>query len=182
MFLDGKGSATLAAYRIVKKKLVAQRTPSSPIEQIGQRSAKGIEASLALQLTDRFGIDANGTVLDADFDDFISGGTSYTGNTPPNVPEVAANLSLYWTPTDALRANASLRYVGRTFSDNANGYRVPGYAVVDAGLTYALTPNLAANLRVYNLFDKDYATTTYNDEQWILGRPRSIDVSVTAHF
>ena len=182
MFLDGKGSATLAAYRIVKKKLVAQRTPSSPIEQIGQRSAKGIEASLTLQLTDRFGIDANGTVLDADFDDFISGGTNYTGNTPPNVPEVAANLSVYWTLIDALRANASLRYVGRSFSDNANSYRVPGYAVVDAGLTYALTPNLAANLRVYNLFDEDYATTTYNDEQWILGRPRSIDISVTAHF
>jgi len=182
MFLDGKGSATLAAYRIVKKKLVAQQTPTSPIEQIGQRSAKGVEASVTLQLTDRFGIDANGTVLDANFDDFISGGTSYTGNTPPNVPEVAANLSVYWAPIDALRANASLRYVGRSFSDNANSHRVPGYAVVDAGLTYAFTPNLAANLRVYNLFDKDYATTTYNDEQWILGRPRSIDISVTAHF
>lgn len=182
MFLDGKGSATLAAYRIVKKKLVAQQTPTSPIEQIGQRSAKGVEASVTLQLTDRFGIDANGTVLDANFDDFISGGASYTGNTPPNVPEVAANLSVYWTPIDALRANASLRYVGRSFSDNANSHRVPGYAVVDAGLTYAFTPNLAANLRVYNLFDKDYATTTYNDEQWILGRPRSIDISVTAHF
>ena len=182
MFLDGKGSATLAAYRIVKKKLVAQQTPTSAIEQIGQRSAKGVEASVTLQLTDRFGIDANGTVLDANFDDFISGGTSYTGNTPPNVPEVAANLSVYWAPIDALRANASLRYVGRSFSDNANSHRVPGYAVVDAGLTYAFTPNLAANLRVYNLFDKDYATTTYNDEQWILGRPRSIDISVTAHF
>ena len=182
MFLDGKGSATLAAYRIVKKKLVAQQTPTSAIEQIGQRSAKGVEASVTLQLTDRFGIDANGTVLDANFDDFISGGASYTGNTPPNVPEVAANLSVYWAPIDALRANASLRYVGRSFSDNANSYRVPGYAVVDAGLTYAFTPNLAANLRVYNLFDKDYATTTYNDEQWILGRPRSIDISVTAHF
>ena len=182
MFLNGKGSATLAAYRIVKKKLVAQQTPTSAIEQIGQRSAKGVEASVTLQLTDRFGIDANGTVLDANFDDFISGGASYTGNTPPNVPEVAANLSVYWTPIDALRANASLRYVGRSFSDNANSHRVPGYAVVDAGLTYAFTPNLAANLRVYNLFDKDYATTTYNDEQWILGRPRSIDISVTAHF
>lgn len=182
MFLDGKGSATLAAYRIVKKKLVAQRTTNGSIDQVGQRSAKGIEASLTLQLTERFGFDANGTVLDADYDDFISGGDNYTGNTPPNVPEVAANLSLYWTPIDRLRANASLRYVGRTFSDNGNEHRVPGYAVVDAGLTYALTPSLAANLRVYNLFDKDYATTTYNDDQWLLGRPRSIDVSVTAHF
>lgn len=182
VFLNGKGSATLAAYRIVKKKLVAQRTTNGSVDQVGQRSAKGIEASLTLQLTDRFGIDANGTVLDADYDNFTSGNIDYTGNTPPNVPEVAANLSLYWTPIDQLRANASLRYAGRTFSDNGNSNRVPGYAVVDAGLTYALTPNLAANLRVYNLFDKDYATTTYNDEQWILGRPRSVDISVTAHF
>lgn len=182
VFLDGRGSATLAAYRIVKRKLVAQRTPTGPIEQIGQRSAKGIEASLTVQLSDRFGLDANGAVLDAKFDDFVSGGASFSGNTPPNVPEVAANLSLYWTPVDALRATASVRYVGGTFSDNANRYRVPSYAVIDAGLTYALTPNLAAHLRMYNLFDKDYATTTYNDEQWILGRPRSADISVTAHF
>lgn len=182
VFLDGKGSATLAAYRIVKKRLAFQQTPTSDILQIGQRSAKGIEASLTLQLTDRFGIDANGTVLDARYDNFVSAGDIFTGNTPPNVPEVSANLSLYWTPVDRLRANASLRYVGRTFSDNGNEHRVPGYAVVDAGLSYALTPNLGANLRVYNLFDKHYATTTYNDDQWILGRPRSIDISVTAHF
>ena len=182
VFLDGRGSATLAAYRIVKNKLVAQRTPSSPIEQIGQRSAQGIEASLALQLTDRLGLDANATVLDAEFDEFISGGTSFNSNTPPNAPETAANLSLYWSPIDRLRTDATLRYVGRTWSDNANAFRVPGYGVVDAGLSYDVTPNLGASVRVTNVFDKDYATTTYNDEQWLLGRPRSIDVAVTARF
>lgn len=182
LFLGGKGSATLAAYRVVKKHLVAQRTPTSPIEQIGQRSAKGIEATVSLQLSKDFGLSANGTVLDADYDDFISGGTNYSGNTPPGIPETAANLSVYWNPFASLRANASLRYVGRTWSDDANSYRVPGYAVVDAGLTYNISPRLAANLRVYNLLDKDYATATYNDEQWLLGRPRSIDFSVTANF
>ncbi|MDB5706972.1 MAG: TonB-dependent receptor [Sphingomonas bacterium] len=177
-FLDGRGSATLAAYRIVKKNLVAQRTPTSPVEQIGQRSSRGIEASLSFQLPAGFAIDANGTVLDARYDSFISGGTNYTGNTPANVPETAANLWVSWDSRDRLQARLGLRYVGRTFSDDANIFRVPAYAVVDGGVTYGLTKNVAIDVHVYNLLDKDYAITTYNDEQWILGRPRSVDVAV----
>ncbi|MFX8719826.1 hypothetical protein ABTM43_19950, partial [Acinetobacter baumannii] len=69
-----------------------------------------------------------------------------------------------------------------TYSDNANQFRVPGYAVVDGGVSFAVTKNVAANLRVYNLVDKDYATTTYHDEQWLLGRPRSVDFSISARF
>lgn len=180
-FLDGRGSATLAAYRIVKNDLVAQRTPTSPVEQIGQRSSKGVEASLSLQLPSGFSIDANGTVLDANYDDFVSGGVRYTGNTPPGVPETAGNLWVTWQG-HGLRAQAGLRYVGRRFSDDANQFRVPGYAVVDAGLSYAFTPNLAVDLRLYNLLDKTYATSTYNDQQWLLGRPRSVDVGIRARF
>jgi len=43
-------------------------------------------------------------------------------------------------------------------------------------------PNVAVDLRLYNLLDKNYAVTTYSDEQWILGRPRSVDVSLRARF
>lgn len=181
-FLDGRGSATFAAYKIVKNDLLSQRTLSSPIEQVGQRSAKGLEASIAVQLPQGFGIDANGTILDAKYDDFRSGGAVYTGNTPPNVPEAAANLWLSWKAMDRFEARAGLRYVGRTFSDNANDFRIPAYAVVDGGATYAFTSNLALEVHVYNVFDKKYATTTYNDEQWILGRPRSVDVALKARF
>jgi iron complex outermembrane receptor protein len=181
-FLGGRGTATMAAYRIVKKHLLAQQTPTSPIEQIGQRSAKGLEASVSLDLPAGFGIEANGTVLNARFDDFISGDDNFRGKTPPNIPETAANLWLRWNATHQLQARAGLRYVGRTFSDNANTFRIPGYAVVDATLSYALTPHVALDVHVYNLADKVYATTTYNDEQWILGRQRSIDVSLRAGF
>ena len=181
-FLDGRGIVTLAAYRIVKRNLVAQRTPTSPVEQIGQRSAKGFEASVSLDLPAGFAISANATVLDAEYDDFISGGTSYTGRTPPNIPETAANLSLRWDATARVQARAELRYVGRTWSDNANAFRIPAYAVVDGGISYALTDRAALDLRVYNLLDKVYAITSYNDEQWILGRPRSVDVALRARF
>lgn len=183
-FLGGRGLVTFAAYRIVKKNLLATVPGSLPPiqDQVGQRSAKGLEASLTLDLPDGFGIDANGTILDARFDEFLSGGTSFNGKTPPNVPEVTANLWLRYAVTPRLQTRLGLRYVGRTFSDNANQFRVPGYAVVDAGISFAVTKNVAANLRVYNLFDKDYATTTYNDEQWLLGRPRSVDASISMRF
>ena len=183
-FLDGRGSATLAAYRIVKKNLLSTVPGSLPPvqDQVGQRSAKGLEASVTLNLPGGFGIDANGTILDARFDEFLSGGASFNGKTPPNVPEATANLWLTYSPIERLQLQAGLRYVGRTFSDNANRFRVPAYAVVDGGVSYALTANVAVHVRIYNLFDKDYATTTYNDEQWLLGRPRSVDVSVRAHF
>jgi iron complex outermembrane receptor protein len=183
-FLGGRGSATFAAYRIVKKKLLATVPGSLPPrqEQVGQRSAKGLEASLMLDLPGGLGIDANGAILDARFDEFLSGITSYNGKTPPNVPEITANLWLRYDVSPRLQSRLGLRYVGRTFSDNANRFRVPGYVVVDGGVSFAVTRNAAVSLRVYNLFDNDYATTTYNDEQWLLGRPRSIDVSISAGF
>ena len=182
VFLDGRGTATLAAYRIVKKGLLAQRTLSSPVEQVGQRSAKGIEAAVTLDLPQGFGIDANGSVLDARFDDFLSGGISFDGRTPPGVAETMGNLWLRWDASRRLQARTGLRYVGRRFTDNANRFRVPGYATIDATISCALTDHVAVDLRGYNLFDKAYAITSYGDEQWILGRPRSIDVALRAAF
>ncbi|WP_230482696.1 TonB-dependent receptor [Sphingomonas sp. Leaf21] len=181
-FLNGRGAATLAAYRIVKTGLLAQRTVSSPVEQVGQRSAQGVEAAVTLDLPQGFGIEANGTLLDARFDDFRSGGVDYAGRTPPDVPEALANLWLRWDATGRIQARTGLRYVGRRFSDNGDAFRIPGYATIDATLSYALTPRMAVDARLYNLFDKAYAVTAYGDGQWILGRPRSLDVALRAAF
>ncbi len=182
VFLDGRGTATLAAYRIVKTGLLAQLTPTSPIEQVGQRSAKGIEAAVAIDLPRGFGIDANGSVLNARFDDFVSGTANYAGNTPPDVPETMANLWLRWSATPTVQARAGLRYVGRRFSDNANAFRIPGYATVDTTLSYAVTQRIAVDLHVYNLLDAAYAINSYGVQQWVLGRPRAVDVSLRAGF
>lgn len=181
-FLDGAGSATLAVYEITKKDLTAQRVTNGPIEQIGEQSSRGVEAAVSFRLPAGFGIEFNGTLLDARYDRFISGNVNYTGNTPPEVPEQAANLWLTWEGHDSLRAQAGLRYVGRRYSDQGNHFRVPSYTVVDAGVSYAFSSTLAVDVRGHNLFDKTYTVSTYVDEQWVLGRPRSLEVVLRARF
>jgi iron complex outermembrane receptor protein len=74
-------------------------------------------------------------------------------------------------------ARAGLRYAAETYSGNAKTFKLPSYTVADAGLSIAMT----ARLRI-NLLDKVYATTTYNDEQWLLGPPRSLDLTLDTKF
>ncbi|RZM11146.1 MAG: TonB-dependent receptor, partial [Sphingomonas sp.] len=68
------------------------------------------------------------------------------------------------------------------YSDNANSFRVPSYATVDATLSYVVTPQLAVDIHGYNLFYRDYAISTYSNQQWVLGRPRAVDVSLRVGF
>jgi iron complex outermembrane receptor protein len=178
LLMNGNGSFTLAAYRLVKQNLFTQARPGGAIEQVGQRSSQGIEATLDLALPAGFGLSLNGTVLDANFDEF----SGFDDNTPAEVPQAAANAELRWSDGSRFSTRANLRYVGHRFTDNANAFRVPAYTVVDLAASYALTDNWALDLRLYNLFAEDYAQATYGNEQWILGRPRSVDVSVRASF
>src|SRR5690606_37686387 len=150
--------------------------------QVGQQSAQGIEATIALQLPEGFSVEANGTVLDAEYDDFPAGDVDYSGLTPPEVPEVAANATLRWAPAETFGLSTSLRYVGRRFMDQANRLKMPGYLVVDVGANAQLTDDLTLGVHAYNLFDKDYALSSNYDTQWILGRPRSFEVALSARF
>jgi iron complex outermembrane receptor protein len=41
-----------------------------------------------------------------------------------------------------------------------------------------LTDKVAVDARAGNVFNRNYALTAYGSQQWILGRPRSVDVSL----
>jgi iron complex outermembrane recepter protein len=186
-FLEDRGEWTFAAYDITKKRLLT-RVQANPnlTQQIGERSSRGLEASVALRPTASWLVEANMSVLHAKFDDFteVSGGTpiSRNGRVPPNVPEQLANLWATWHFAPGWHVQAGARYVGKTYSDNANTFEIPDYTVVDASVGWTFSQNVLVSLRGYNLFDEVYATTTYNDEQWLLGRPRSMEMTVNARF
>ena len=179
---------TLAAYRIVKEDLLTQ-DPSSPnpedVQQVGQQSSRGIEASIALSLAERWRIDANVAALDAKFDDFGEEDddgniVSRNGKTPTAVPERTANLWVSCALTDQWRLRGGLRYVGKRFLDNANQLELPSYTVADAAVDWAPMSNLSIGASVRNVTDKIYPIAAYTSSQWILGMPRTLEVQ--AHY
>ena len=179
---------TLAAYRIVKQDLLSQ-DPSSPnpdaVQQVGQQSSRGIEASVAVSLAERWRIDANVAALDAKFDDFGEEDdngdiVSRNGKTPTSVPERTANLWVNYALTDQWRLRGGLRYVGKRFVDNANTLELPSYTVVDAAVDWAPLSQLSIGASLRNVTDKVYPIAAYTSSQWILGMPRTLEVQ--AHY
>jgi iron complex outermembrane recepter protein len=179
-FLGGRGSFSIALFDIEKRRLL---TPDPDnrliIQQVGKRISRGVEAAVAVQLTDAFGVEANGTVLKARFKEFgevVSGVVmDRAGNTPPGVPTRTANISANWRFVQPLQARLSARFVGGRWTNNANSLRVPGYEVVDLGLRWTISERLAADGRVSNIFDEIYSIGS-NSSQWLLGAPRRFDL------
>ncbi|MDP4571563.1 TonB-dependent receptor [Pseudomonas sp. LPH60] len=187
-FWDQRGEWTLAAYHIVKKKLLTD-VPGEPNrkQQVGQQSSNGLEASLELQLPDAWQLQANAAIVRAQYDDFqqdVNGvQVSRDGKRPVDVPRRTANLWLSKALNDDLRAGAGVRYVDARYADMANRNELPSYTVVDANLSWKALPNTTLGLQLNNLFDRQYAQSQYNDgQQWILGEPRSFFVTADYTF
>jgi len=187
-FWNQRGEWTLAAYHIVKKKLLTD-VPGDPDlkQQVGQQSSRGLEASLDLQLPHAWELQANAAIVHAQYDDFKQDvddvQVSRDGNRPVDVPRRTANLWLSKAVTDDIRAGAGVRYVDARYADMANQNELPSYTVVDATVSWKAMRNTTLGLQLNNVFDRTYAVSQYNDgQQWILGEPRSFFVTADYTF
>ena len=186
-FWDGRGEWTLAAYHIVKKKLLSRESVTRPTQQIGQQSSDGLEATLELALEQGWHVSANAAVVRAEYDDFneSAGGQliSRFGNRPTDVPRRTANLWLSKQLGRDLDAGLGARYVDARYADAANTVKVPGYTVLDANLGWQVLPDTRLGLELNNLLDRRYAVTQQNGgQQWLLGQPRSFFVTADYSF
>jgi iron complex outermembrane receptor protein len=174
----------------VKKDLLTQNPASANPEdilQVGEQSARGIEASLALNIDDRWRVDANVALLNAKFDEFGEEDddgniVSRNGLRPPSVPEQTANLWVSWAVNDQWNARGGLRHVGKRFIDTANQLELPSYTVIDAGVDWAPTPQLALTAALRNVTDEVYGVAAYTTSEWILGQPRTAELTARYRF
>ncbi|MBR1217681.1 TonB-dependent siderophore receptor [Bradyrhizobium sp. U87765 SZCCT0131] len=187
-FWGGRGEWTLAAYDIVKNNLLTPdpNNIAGPSLQVGQQSSRGIEASLGLALNDAWRVDANIALLRAKYDSFsaVAGGklVSYAGNVPINVPQQVGNAWVTWNLAPNWSANAGVQVVGAMYTDAANTLQRPSYALVNAGLRWTPDARTTVALRIYNIFDKVYAVSAPYNGQWLLGMPRTAELSVNVKF
>ena len=185
-FWEGRGEWTLAAYHIVKKKLLVDDPLTHEKQQAGQQTADGLEATLELALPQQWQVSANASLLRARYDDFdeTAGGVPQdrSGNRPANVPRRTANLWLTKGFGQQVEAGIGARYVDERYADTANTQRAPGYTVVDANIGWQVLPDVRLGLQVNNLFDREYVASAFSGTQWIMGVPRSYFATVDYSF
>ncbi|RZJ98330.1 MAG: TonB-dependent receptor, partial [Novosphingobium sp.] len=187
VFWGGRGQWTLAAYDIVKKKLLTSDPLIPTIQvQVGQQSSKGIEASFSLEPVEGVSISLNGAVLRARYDDFSEsvGGVLFqrAGNRPTNVAAKTANAFVSWELLEGWVIDGGVSYVGKRYQDAANTRVIPAYTLTDIGLRWQFVEAASASLRVRNLFDETYVRSTYGASQWVLGDPRTVEATIHVAF
>lgn len=185
-FLDGRGSATVALYQIVRRDFAVRDSVNPNLTvQAGQQTSRGIELAGKLQLNSKLLAEANVAYVDAEYDEFNEavGGVSVSrkGNTPINVPDSVANVWLTYEITPAWAIGADARYVDSVFADNANSLEAPSYTLFGAFARYRLDEHTAITARVRNLTDEVYAKQAYGT-QYYMGAPRSFELAVDTRF
>lgn len=179
-----KAEWTVAVYQVEKRNLLS-RNPDNPAitEQIGKQSSKGIEFGLTTEPIKGLTLSANAAFLRARYDDFRdAAGVSYEGNKVTGVPERTANIWAAYRFMPAWQIGGGARYVGERQSNTANTASLPSYTVLDAVLNYDVARNTSVSLSVRNLADRDYALSGSGNVRWLLGEPRTAQLTVRTSF
>ncbi|WP_202925024.1 TonB-dependent siderophore receptor [Myxacorys almedinensis] len=187
-FLDGRLSATLAAYNITKTNVL---TPDpDPIlaqrgfqVQVGEQRSRGIELDVAGQILPGWKITASYALTDAT----VSVDNSVISNVGNRLANVPLNQASLWTTYEIQKGDLQglgfgfgLFYVGERQGDLANTFQVGDYLRTDAAVYYRQNGfNAAINIR--NLFNIDYANSAaFGDKQSIdRGEPFTIIGSIS---
>ena len=185
-FLDGRGSATVALYEIVRRDFTVKDSNNPNLTvQAGQQTSRGIELAGKLQVTSKLLAEANYAYVNAEYDEFneaVNGvSVSRQGNTPTNVPDSVANAWLTYDIDPAWKAGVDARYVDSVFADNANTLKAPSYTLYGAFARYQVDEHTAVTGRVRNLTDELYAKQAYGS-LYYMGAPRTFEVAVDTQF
>ncbi|WP_342052311.1 MULTISPECIES: TonB-dependent siderophore receptor [unclassified Cupriavidus] len=119
-------------------------------------------------------------------------GVTIAGNALPFVPEHQASLWTYYqfqqTPLQGLGMGLGVRYIGRSYGDAANVYRVPAATLFDAALSYDLSKSVLqlrgvkVAVNATNLFDRRYVSTCISSTGCYFGSRRTVLGTVSYKF
>jgi iron complex outermembrane receptor protein len=182
-WLDGKLSTTLAAYRLTKTNVITT-DPNNPqfSIQTGEQRSQGIELDIAGEILPGWKVIASYAYTDAKVTEDNS---IPVGNRLNNVPENQASL---WTTYEiqqgdlkGLGFGVGLFHVGERQGDLANSFQLKDYLRTDAVLYYR-KDRFKAALNIRNLFDIDYAKSSFGPVFINRGEPFTITGSVSWEF
>jgi iron complex outermembrane receptor protein len=143
-------------------------------KQTGEIHSRGLELEAQMSLAEGLDMTAAYTWLPT-FEVTKSSDLTELGRRVPSVPEHMASVWMKYTfrqgPLEGLGLGGGVRYTGPTWGDSANtdAMQVPGYALLDAAVSYELE-GWRAQLNVKNIADKSYVSSCWNTCYYGAGR------------
>lgn len=193
--ISSKVQANLSAYYIKKKNILAsggkdKTDGKSILTQIGQFRSKGFEVALMAQPLKSLSLRTAYTFCDAKYEDHnidTFGKLSYAGERIPNHPKHQFYAWGYYTVDKGTFKNLSLglgtNYSSKMITSVYEKYSIdmPSYWVTDAAIGYKFQ-NVSLNLKINNIFNKEYYPNSTGYFQLIPGEERNVLLSVGIKF
>ena len=174
-------SASLALFNLTRSNVLTTDPDNALITvQTGEERSRGIELDATATLAE--GLKAVGAFTAYDIANTADLNAAIVGKVPVAVPETLSSLFLDYTiPDGAFRGlgfGAGERFVGRSYADQLNQYKVPDYWLTDAALHYERDGYRAA-INVQNLFDRTYVGSCSSVSACFYGDRRRITASLS---
>lgn len=178
---------TAAVYQLTKtNNLMSDPDHLYSSIQGGEIRSRGVELEAKAALSANVNMTASYTYTDAQYTD----DTTLQGNTPEQVPTHMASLwgdyTFHEGPLSGLTVGTGGRYIGSSYGDPANTFKVASATVVDAVVKYDLArvgmPGSNIALNVNNLFDREYVASCFNTFGCFWGAERQVVATATFRF
>lgn len=179
---DGRFNATVALFELVKRNR-ADYSLFPLVTTVGEARSRGLEVDAIGQVTPQLSLLASYTWLDAE----VTKDPFYQGKRLPNTARHAGSLWGRWVFDAQWAAGAGVFAQGQRQGDNDNSFQLPGYARVDAMVSYAFRAGVtkgSVQFNLKNMFDRVYYTGSHPlVKDWIQpGEPRTASVTLRLDY
>ena len=174
-------TASLALFNLTRDNVLTT-DPNNTLNtiQTGQERSRGIELDATATLAE--GLKAVGAFTAFGIQNTKDLNTSIIGKVPVGTPEMISSVFVDYTiPDGSFRGigfGAGERYVGGSYADQLNHYRVPDYWLTDAGLHYERDGYRIA-VTAQNLFDRTFVASCNAVTSCFYGDRRRVTASLT---
>jgi outer membrane receptor protein involved in Fe transport len=128
----------------------------------GEVRYKGVETEIGVSVTRKISTYLNASFYRHRFGRFVietsEGDSDLTGNRLPVSPDRVWNWGAVYNPRRDLNFNVNLKHVGPVQTDNENSFRLDGYIVADAAISWR-RGFFRVTLSAHNLLDEEYYWT-----------------------
>lgn len=118
--------------------------------------------------------------------DYISNGINLNGKDMDTAPRHFGSMQLSWKPTEKVTTELEWVHMGSYYLEPENNYKYEGHDYLNLRAEFQLSKGYGFFLRVMNITNIKYAEradyTTFTDERYFPGKPRSVYMGIKANF